>query len=88
MRRARARAWFEDTACDGDIRPPYRITAWVREGPAEYVDTRVTVHATEVTDPQLGPQDVERSLWEGGDVTARVHCADGRFVADGLTTPR
>ncbi|MGN6574888.1 MAG: hypothetical protein ACTHKG_04315 [Nocardioides sp.] len=72
---------------DGDIRPPYRLTAWVTKGPAEYVDTRVTVHADEHTDPQLGPDDVRGSLWEGGDVTAQVHCKDGRFVADGLTTP-
>jgi hypothetical protein len=72
---------------DGDIRAPYRITAWVTEGPAAYVDTRVTVHATESTDPQLGPEDVENSLWEGGDVTAHVHCEGGRFVADGLSTP-
>lgn len=72
---------------DGDIRPPYRLTAWVTEGPQAYVDTRVTVHADRHTDPQLGPDDVERSLWEGGDVTAEVHCDDGRFVADGLTTP-
>jgi hypothetical protein len=72
---------------DGDIRPPYRITAWVTAGPAAYVDTRVTVHATRQTDPQLGPGDVKRSLWEGGDVTAQVHCDGGRFVADGLSTP-
>lgn len=72
---------------DGDIRPPYRITAWLTDGPAAYVDTRVTVHATTQTDPQLGPEDVKRSLWEGGDVTALVHCEQGRFVADGLTTP-
>ncbi|MGZ8737144.1 MAG: hypothetical protein ACXWW7_08270 [Nocardioides sp.] len=71
---------------DGDLRPPYRITAWVVEGPAAYVDTLVTVHATESTDPPLGPEDVKGSLWEGGDVTARVHCEDGRFVADGLST--
>ena len=72
---------------DGDLRPPYRISAWVVEGPAAYVDTLVTVHATEATDPPLGPEDVERSLWKGGDVTAQVHCEDGRFVADGLSTP-
>ena len=70
---------------DGDIRPPYRITAWVAQGPAAYVDTRVTVHATEATDPLLGPEDVKGSLWEGGDVTAQVHCEDGRF-ADWLST--
>ena len=45
------------------------------------------MHATAQTDPQLGPADVERSLWEGGDVVAEVHCEDGRFVADGLSTP-
>lgn len=72
---------------DGDIRPPYRITAWLSDGPAAYVGTRVTVHVTAQTDPQLGPQDVKRSLWEGGQVTALVHCEQGRFVADGLTTP-
>lgn len=72
---------------DGDIRPPYRVTAWVTDGPAAYVDTRVTVHATEQTDPQLGPEDAKRSLGEGGDVVARVHCEAGRFVADGLSTP-
>jgi hypothetical protein len=72
---------------DGDIRPPYRVNAWVTRGPQEYVDTRVTVHADGHTDPQLGPDDVKASLWEGGHVTAAVHCVDGRFVADGLTTP-
>jgi hypothetical protein len=71
---------------DGDLRPPYRITAWVAQGPAAYVDTLVTVHATETTDPSLGPEDVEGSLWEGGDVSARVHCEGGRFVADALST--
>ena len=73
---------------DGDLRPPYRIDVWVSESTASYADTRVTVHATDATDPQLGPEDVKRSLWKGGDVTARVHCEDGRFVADGLSTPR
>jgi hypothetical protein len=72
---------------DGDLRPPYRVTAWVSEGPAAYVDTLVTVHATARTEPQLGPEDAKRSLWEGGDVVAQVHCEAGRFVADGLTTP-
>jgi hypothetical protein len=72
---------------DGDLRPPYRLTAWVTDGPQAYVDTQVTVHADGHTDPQLGPDDVKGSLWEGGDVTAEVHCDDGRFVADGLSTP-
>jgi hypothetical protein len=72
---------------DGDIRPPYRVIAWVTDGPAAYVDTRVAVHATEQTDPQLGPEDAKRSLSKGGDVVARVHCEAGRFVADGLSTP-
>jgi len=71
---------------DGDIRPPYRVTAWVSDGPAAYVGTRVTVHADRHTDPRLGPDDVKASLWQGGDVTAAVHCEQGRFVADGLTT--
>lgn len=71
---------------DGDIRPPYRISMWVDRGPASYVGTRVTVRAEERTDPHLGPKDIKQSLWKGGDVTARVHCQDGRFVADALTT--
>ena len=69
---------------DGDIRPPYRITLWVTAGPPAYVDTQVAVHADGHTDPQLGPDDVKGSLWEGGEVIARVHCEEGRFVADGI----
>jgi hypothetical protein len=72
---------------DGDIRPPYRVTVWVSEGPTAYVDTLVTVHGTARTEPQLRPEDVKRSLWEGGDVVAQVHCEGNRFVADGLSTP-
>jgi hypothetical protein len=73
---------------DGDVRPPYRITAWVVAGPAEYVDSQVVVHATDATDPQLGPEDVKQSLWQGGDVITQVHGRDGRFVADALSTSR
>jgi hypothetical protein len=71
---------------DGDLRAPYRVEMWVEAGPEEYVGTRVTVRADEETTPGLGPRDVERSLWEGGDVVAQVRCEDGRFVADGLRT--
>jgi hypothetical protein len=57
---------------------------WVTQGPREYVGSRITVHADERTDPQLGPEDVKQTLWEGGDVVATVHCEADRFVADGL----
>jgi hypothetical protein len=76
----------QEARLDGDLRPPYRITAWVTAGRERYVDTRVVVHATSDTRPQLGPDDVRRSLWEGGHVTAQVHCDGARFVADGLST--
>jgi hypothetical protein len=69
---------------DGDLRPPYRLTMWVSQGPREYVGSRITVLADERTDPQLGPEDVKQTLWEGGDVVATVHCEGDRFVADGL----
>ncbi|MFC4785317.1 DUF6281 family protein [Nocardioides sp. MAHUQ-72] len=72
---------------DGDIRPPYRLEVHVTEGPQEYVGTRVTVRADAATDPALGPRDVESSLWQGGQVVARVRCDGGHFAAVTLHTP-
>jgi hypothetical protein len=72
---------------DGDLRAPYRLEVWVSDGPETYVDSRIFVRADAHTDPQLGPEDVKGSLWAGGNVTAEVHCEEGLFVADGLTTP-
>ncbi len=71
---------------DGDLRPPYRLSAWVTTGPQAYVDTRVRVRADRHTHPALGPADVKRSLWKGGEITAQVHCDGGHFVADALST--
>lgn len=71
---------------DGDLRPPYRATMWVEEGPERYVGTRIAVRADQGTSPQLGPEDVKRALWHNGRLTARVHCEGGRFLADGLST--
>lgn len=71
---------------DGDLRAPYRLTVWVDAGAEDYVGSRVVIRAGEGTDPQLGPEDVRRALWREGTLDARVHCEDGRFVADGLTT--
>ncbi|CAN5141327.1 hypothetical protein BH18ACT9_BH18ACT9_02890 [soil metagenome] len=76
-----------ETRFDGDLRPPYRVTLRVTQGPERYVDNRVTVRADEQTEPQLGPRDVKRSLWEGGDVVAQLYREDGRFVAAELSTP-
>jgi hypothetical protein len=72
---------------DGDVRPPYRLEVRVTDGPPEYVGATITVHADAGTDPALGPADVRRSLWKGGQVIARVTCRAGRFQALSLLTP-
>lgn len=72
---------------DGDLRPPYRLRVHVTEGPAEYIGTTIDVHADAATEPTLGPEDVEASLWEGGKVIARVKCDAGRFHALALRVP-
>jgi hypothetical protein len=72
---------------DGDLRPPYRLEVHVTDGPRKYVGATVRLHADAATDPGLGPRDVKRSLWKGGEVVAHVSCVDGRFHADSLRTP-
>ena len=72
---------------DGDLRPPYRLEVHVTAGPHEYVGATVLVHADATTEPGLGPRDVRRSLWRGGQVIARVTCVHGRFHAVSLRTP-
>lgn len=73
---------------DGDLRPPYRLEVHVTTGPRRYIGTTIWVHADAATDPGLGTRDVKRSLWKGGQVVAHVSCADGRFQAHSLRTPR
>jgi hypothetical protein len=77
----------EQPRFDGDLRPPYRLEVHVTQGPEEYVGTTVLVHADAATQPGLGPRDVKSSLWQGGQVTARVECVDGRFHAIALDVP-
>lgn len=72
---------------DGDLRPPYRLEVRVTDGPEEYVGTRVVLRADADTVPRLGPEDVKRSLWKGGQVAARVTCEAGRFEALSLRVP-
>lgn len=71
---------------DGDIRLPYRLEVHVTSGPTRYVGTTIMVRATEATDPALTPGDVKASLWQGGQVTASVQCADRHFEALSLHT--
>lgn len=73
---------------DGELRPPYRVVVHVTDGPAAYVGTTLRVLATRATDPLLGPDDVRTSLWQGGDVAARVRCDDGAFTALSLAVPQ
>jgi len=72
---------------DGDLRPPYRLEVHVTQGPEEYVGATVLVHADAATQPGLGPREVKSSLLEGGRVSARVECVDGRFHALALRVP-
>jgi len=72
---------------DGDLRPPYRLQVHVTKGPDEYVGATIAVHADAATDPTLGPEDVKASLWQGGQVIARVKCDAGRFQALSLRVP-
>ena len=72
---------------DGDLRPPYRLRVHVSEGPQKYVGTTIQVRADAATEPALGPRDVKESLWEGGQVVARVQCVHGRFRAVSLAVP-
>ena len=60
----------------------------VTESPRTYVGTTIEVRADAATEPALGPSDVKDSLWEGGQVVARVQLvAGGRFRAVSLTVP-
>ncbi len=71
---------------DGDLRPPFRVALDVRSGTGAYTGTVLVIHASEETDPTLGPDDVKQSLWEGSDLTASVTCDGDRFVATRLTS--
>ena len=59
----------------------------VTDGPEAYVGTTIRLHADAATEPALGPRDVKESLWQGGQVAARVRCVDGRFRAVSLAVP-
>lgn len=69
---------------DGDIRPPYRIDVEVTAGPAAYAGASVTIRVTGDTDPVLTADDVRDTLWEGGQVRARVGCDGEKFVASSV----
>ena len=71
---------------DGDLRPPYRLSLRVTDGPARYVGSTITVRATSATDPALTKQDAEQALWDDGQLVATVHCDAGRFQATALRT--
>lgn len=71
---------------DGDIRLPYRLEMHVTSGPSRYVGATIPVRATEATNPALTTEDVKKSLWKGGTVTASVHCAGRHFEALALHT--
>ncbi len=73
---------------DGDLRPPYRLRVHVTEGPAE-VRRHHDPGARRRRDRAraLGPRDVKESLWQGGQVAARVQCVHGRFRAVSLAVP-
>jgi len=72
---------------DGDVRPPYRVRLHVTDGPRRYLGATLQVHATRSTRPGLAPRDVRTSLWRGGRLEARVHCAEGRYEATALRVP-
>lgn len=72
---------------DGDLRPPYRLEVHVTDGPVTYVGTTIRLHADAATQPALRPRDVKESLWQGGQVAARVRCEGGRFRALSLVVP-
>jgi hypothetical protein len=76
----------EQPGSDGELRPPYRLEVHVTAGRHEYVGTTIAVHADAGTSPGLEPRDVKSSLWNGGQVVARVSCVDGRFRASSLRT--
>ncbi|MGD9959456.1 DUF6281 family protein [Nocardioides sp.] len=69
---------------DGDIQVPYRLEVHVTSGPPDYVATTIFVRATSSTDPALDAADVTTSLLKGGQVSASVRCAGGRFEAVAL----
>lgn len=71
---------------DGDIRLPYRLDVHVTGGAKDYVSTTITIHATLDTAPALTPNDVKTALWNPGELFAEVHCEDGKFIADALST--
>ncbi len=74
---------------DGDLRTPYRAGVRVTDGPDSYLRTMIEVHATDETDPLLGPRDVKTALWRaGGQLIAEIECDGGRFRATSLrSTP-
>ena len=72
---------------DGDLRPPYRVELRVTDGPSRYLGTTIRVHADSQTSPRLGERDVKASLWQGGQVAARVACSGRRFAAASLWVP-
>ncbi len=71
----------------GDLRPPYRVELRVTDGPSRYLGTTIRVHADAQTSPRLGERDVKTSLWQGGQVAARVACTGRRFGATSLWVP-
>ncbi|WP_155992885.1 DUF6281 family protein [Nocardioides sp. URHA0020] len=73
---------------DGDVRLPYQLEVRVTDGPERYVGGTITLDATTATDPELSSDDVEQSLWEGGQLTARVRCLHHGFDVVGVRAVR
>lgn len=71
---------------DPGLPPPYRLDVWITDGPADLVGGNVLIQVTDDTAPRLTREDVRGSLWEGGTVTATVHCEDRSFIADEATS--
>jgi hypothetical protein len=59
----------------------------VTSGPDAYAGTTIQVHAMQPPTPDSVRNDVKTSLWNGGQVAARVDCVGGRFRAVSLRVP-
>jgi len=78
--------WIGILGADGntevDLKPPYDVYVEVREASADaYERADITVRVPESLGMPLTREDVEESLWKGGDIRIVATCLEGPYTA-------
>jgi hypothetical protein len=67
--------------------PPYDVDLRVRSASSDrYLRAKLTLQVPATLGRPITHEDIRLALWKPGTLSARVHCDDGAFVADEVST--